>query len=221
MRRKLIPIPHLARGVKKILNLLGWPLADINCAALPITGTLLTGWAQRTPLTESAAASLAETPAPGGPTLLLKLLGESVPNLRNLVDHYAERSFAAGGMSGARRRSPEQWAAEFLHLARVETEPQAFLARAEISPYARHGSSSRLLVLTAAAYAWRLHQDNPDYAVPGSLRRALASYSPQSREAFLQNTAAYHTHSYAVEGETVSREQLQSRLEQALMPVAA
>lgn len=147
--------------------------------------------------------------------LLEKLLLEPAPAVKAVVN-FLLGLCADEDKEPLRTRTADEWAAEFLHLPLPpRTSTASYFAKAERNAYAQRSPTTRLLMLAAAAYAWKLREKDADFAVPGSLRESLKSFSPEARQSWASNTAAYHEHSYDIEGAPLDRQKLQACLEEA------
>lgn len=133
------------------------------------------------------------------------LLQLDVSELKDCVDLFDSLCNDAG--EDVEPRSAEEWAAEFLHLPlpQAAEDVERYFASALRNAYARRGDVWTKLVLTAAAYALKLREENPAYALPGTLRHSLATMTRPQQEALLSRTASYQEHSYAVENAPLSR----------------
>ena len=196
------PMVSVERGNQHIKQLLGRFPRDIRCEALPALGTSL--------LIESMYGSTDIGSHCHSIVELLEKADVSLDDLAKVVDFFALLCKSNGTI--VRMRTAEEWAAEFLHIPIDHANPTAYFSTAEENAYARKGKWNRLLVLAAAAYAWRLREAHPGYSSPGSLRHIWDSCSEQTREAIVSNTAAYQSHSFSIENVSLAPAAVESLL---------
>lgn len=140
-------------------------------------------------------------------TISLRLSNKG--KIADYVVKFAKAAFPEGLPDGG--DTPAYWAAEYLHLPISSAE--SFLLAVDTSSLA---SKDRNLARAAAAYAWILKSTDPKYAAQGSLKHDLEyEYTDEQRTSWINATAQHVSHSNAIEGAAIDRNDLQKALNQA------
>lgn len=143
------------------------------------------------------------------PERTISLRQSNKGKIADFVVKFAKAAFPEGLPDGG--DTPEYWAAEYLHLPISSVE--AFLLAVDTSSLA---SKDRNLARAAAAYTWLLKSTDPMYAAPGSLKHDFEKkYTAEQRASWINATAQHVSHSNAIEGADINRDDLQKSLIQA------
>lgn len=207
------PLRQTMRQLDDSIHQIGMaPGADLACLSVGAKirdGLLEQAFARGVNLEEFNARGLRET------ALKPKELLESDENeLHTRVKVLA--ALCADLVKGVQVRSPKSWAGEFLHLPMNPDDIQGYFERASRNAYAKAHPLCAQLVTVAAAYAWKLREQDPKFTVQGTLSHTLRQLRTADRVAWAQHTAAFQVHSYDLENESLSRKELEDDLKRLL-----